>query len=262
MLLIKDILKRTFLYRVIASFGTRKQHLRWTAHDQEMLEFYRHVVGPGTLCFDVGANVGNRVKVFLRLAARVVAVEPQDECARRLRALYGANPHMTVVQAAVGESEGEAELMISNANTLSSVSKEWIEAVRKSGRFSGYRWNKRQLVPMTTLDKLIEQYGAPSFIKIDVEGLEYQVIKGLSRPIATLSLEFTPEYLDSTFKCFEHLQRLGEIRLNYSQGETMRFALGEWVSPEQMVGILSGLRGDSRIFGDVYVRFPKVVRRQ
>jgi hypothetical protein len=69
---------------------------------------------------------------------------------------------------------------------------------------------------MTTLDRLIEQYGTPSFIKIDVEGFEYQVVKGLTQPVKTLSLEFTPEFIESTFKCIDHLQRLGNIRLNYS----------------------------------------------
>jgi hypothetical protein len=108
---------------------------------------------------------------------------------------------------------------------------------------------------MTTLDRLIEQYMQPSFIKIDVEGFEHQVIKGLSQPVKTLSLEFTPEYIESTFKCIDHLQGLGDFRLNYSLSETMTWASKEWVTAQEMVGILSSFRDDNRLFGDVYVRF-------
>ncbi len=95
----------------------------------------------------------------------------------------------------------------------------------------------------------------PSFIKIDVEGFEYQVIRGLSRPVHTISLEFTPEFIESTFKCIVYLQRLGEVRLNYSLGETENMALGNWVRPAEMIQILSEFRGNYNVFGDVYAMF-------
>lgn len=220
-----------------------------------MYDFYAQFIGPGTLCFDVGANVGNRVRVFLRLQADVVAVEPQGDCARALRAAFGKNRHLMIVQKALGEAEGQAEMMISSAHTISSLSPAWVEAVKRSGRFSDFTWDRRKVVPVTTLDALIAQYGVPTFIKIDVEGFDYPVIKGLSRPVPALSLEFVPEYIESTFNCIDHLRRLGRIRLNYAVGETMRLALERWVTPEAMVDVLWGFRDDHRLFGDVYVQF-------
>lgn len=211
---IKTIIKRPPQYGAIKWFRVEKESVAWTAHDQKMLEFYSQFISRGALCFDVGANRGNRVKIFLKLHENIVAIEPQNNCVKILRTGYGNNKRLTVVQKALGESEGEAEIMISNANSISSLSPEWVEAVRHSRRFSEYRWNMKQIVPLTTLDRLIEQYGTPSFIKIDVEGFEYQVIKGLSQPVKALSLEFTPEFIESTFKCIDHLQRLGDIELN------------------------------------------------
>lgn len=248
---IKNFIKHSPLYGVIKWFRIRRSAVLWTAHDREMLKFYSQFISRGTLCFDVGANIGNRVKIFLKLQANVVAIEPQNDCVKTLRVGYGNNQHLTIVQKAIGESEGEAEIMISDANAISSLSPEWVEAVRKSGRFNEYSWNMKQIVPMTTLDGLIKQYGIPSFIKVDVEGFEYQVIKGLSQPVSALSLEFTPEFIESTFMCIDHLQRLGDIQLNYSLGETMQFVLAKWATPQEMVGILSNLRD----VGDMYVRF-------
>ena len=65
----------------------------------------------------------------------------------------------------------------------------------------------------------------------------------------------TPEFIDSTFACLRHLSSLGEIRLNYSVGESMRLVLDKWVGEAEMVEILSGFRTDHRLFGDVYVQF-------
>jgi FkbM family methyltransferase len=252
---IKKVIKRTFLYEIIQLLRAKRVLQQWTTHDQEMMEFYSTFISRNALCFDVGANIGNRVKSFLKLHANVIAIEPQKDCVRILKAVFGNNRSLTIVQKALGEAEGEAEIMICNPNTISSISKEWIVSVSKSGRFAEYHWDKKQIVPMTTLDKLIEQYGIPSFIKIDVEGFEFQVVRGLSQPVKVLSLEFTPEFIESMFKCIEHLQRLGDIRLNYSMGETMHLVLEKWVTPQEMVSILSDFRGNNRIFGDVYVQF-------
>ena len=49
------------------------------------------------------------------------------------------------------------------------------------------------------------------FIKIDVEGYEYEVIKGLTYPVRSMSFEFTPEYLDATLASLEHLRSIGHI---------------------------------------------------
>ena len=58
---------------------------------------------------------------------------------------------------------------------------------------SGGEWADHAVVPVTTLDALIDRYGLPAFCKIDVEGFEEAVVRGLSRPIPSVSFEFTPE---------------------------------------------------------------------
>jgi len=145
--------------------------------------------------------------------------------------------------------------MISDASTISSLSIEWVNAVRKSNRFQNHNWGGVEIVRTTTLDRLISQYGLPSFIKIDVEGFEYEVIKGLSTPVNILSLEFTPEFIESTFNCINYLSKLGRIELNYSLRESMTLSLINWISPQEMIEILSKFRNDDKLYGDVYIRF-------
>ncbi|GAH17258.1 unnamed protein product, partial [marine sediment metagenome] len=143
-----------------------------------MLRFYSQYVNEGDLCFDIGANIGNRIGVFLKLGATVVAVEPQNSCMRKLLKKYGNNNKVFLVHKALGSREGKGNLILSNSHTVSSMSEEWIDCVRDSDMFftstSAFQWHENVTVPVTTLDKLIRKYGSPAVCKIDVEGFEYQ----------------------------------------------------------------------------------------
>ena len=62
------------------------------------------------------------------------------------------------------------------------ITKEFIDKV-SNGRFKDYVWDKSYEVPVDTLDNMIEKYGTPKFIKIDVEGYEYEVLQGLTKKV-------------------------------------------------------------------------------
>jgi FkbM family methyltransferase len=223
-------------------------------HKREMQLFYSQFLKVGDMCFDVGANIGNRTDIFIKLGANVVAVEPQDACAAYLEKRY-FNKNVRLIKKALGDKEGVASMQISRSTTISSLSKDWISTVKNSGRFNNLIWDKTAIVSVTTLDKLIGQYGLPVFCKIDVEGFEYNVLKGLSRPIKYISFEFIPEYIDSTVKCINHLSSLGLVKFNYTIGEYMHFHMQEWVGPSDMCSILTNMHKDNVTFGDVYSRF-------
>ncbi len=225
-------------------------------------KFYSQFIKPDDLCFDIGAYLGEKSKVFLKLGAKVILVEPQ-ECITKIH----DQENLTRIQKALGEITGTRKMMISNVETLSTFSKEWIAGVRRSERFppKHYEWKDEKEVEMTTLDELIKKYGMPSFIKIDVEGYESEVIGGLSKPVNTISIEFTPERINQTFHCINYLSILGEIELNYSFGEPLGLVLKDWVTPKELIKIFldykknfSWPKGGERNMtegGDVYIRF-------
>jgi FkbM family methyltransferase len=226
----------------------------WTPADEKLQAFYAQFVEPGDIAFDVGANAGNRTKVFLRLGARVVAVEPQSSCASLLDEAFGREPGFSLIRQALGAEPGVAELKLSEATTIASMSPAWVKAVRSSGRFAAYHWGRSERVPVTTLDALIQRHGEPAFVKIDVEGFELEVLKGLSRPVRALSFEFTPECADAALACVAHLESLGFTGFNYSPDESMRLEAEPWGDVSFIRTRLEGLRGDVSTFGDVYAR--------
>ncbi len=154
-------------------------------------QFYSQFIGKGALVFDIGAHVGNRVNVFLRLGARCVAVEPQPAFASLLRLFYGRNPAFTLEQAALAAAPGQVDLHISRRTpTVSTTSADWKTRVGRSPSFANVTWDETIPALTMTLDQLINRYGAPDLCKIDVEGSELAVLQGLSRPLPLLSLEY------------------------------------------------------------------------
>ena len=62
---------------------------------------------------------------------------------------------------------------------------------------------------MTTLDALMARFGAARFVKIDAEGAEPAILRGLSTPVPALSFEYLPGSLGQVEVCLERLSALG-----------------------------------------------------
>lgn len=221
--------------------------------DKRRLAFYAQFIKADDLCFDIGCNLGNRSDTFLSLGAKVVALEPQYFPARFLRRKF--KNKIILENKAAGATPGEMEMFISRNHALSSLSSEWVSKVQED-RFNKVKWDKLSRVKVTTLDELIKKYGVPDFCKIDVEGYELQVIRGLSRPLKMLSFEFTiPEFIDNAIQCINYLSSMGKIECNYSPGETMKFFLDKWLPAEEFIAEFKQIDKRGIIDGDIYVRF-------
>ena len=160
-----------------------RQFLKCSLEELEQLNFYKKFIKHNDLVFDVGCNVGSRCKLFLNAGARVVGFEPQLDLCDHLHSHLHRSQKFQLEMVALGEKFGSAEIKISDAHVLSSMSDRWISNTKKSGRFRNYSWNKLQKVTVSTLDYQIRKHGLPKFIKIDVEGYEYSVLKGSEKKI-------------------------------------------------------------------------------
>jgi FkbM family methyltransferase len=185
----------------------------------------------------------------------VIAVEPQPDCLRVLRMLYGRSRSVDIVPMAVGDHAGRATLAVSTATpTVSSMAPGWIDEVtRRDRRFARVRWDRAVDVQVTTLDELVRRFGEPAFCKIDVEGFEVQVLSGLTRPLPALSFEYLPQAHEDALAALYLVEKLGDYRYNYSPIETMRFAAADWLDAAGLVRLLERFRLLGRS-GDVYAR--------
>lgn len=214
--------------------------------------FYRKFIDKDDLVFDVGANNGDRVNIFVELDAKVIAIEPNPKLAKKLNKKYGKK--VKVIQKAIGETNEYVELYINDADVLSTTSKDFIQKTKDTGRFGelSNKFNETIKVEMILLDTLFNKYGYPTFIKIDTEGLEYQILKTLrNNKVNALSFEFaTPEVLNDLLLSIEHLNNIGYKNFNIIFGESMEFLSAINMDAVQIKNLIQCL--PDMCWGDIY----------
>jgi FkbM family methyltransferase len=213
------------------------------------------IISKDDLVFDIGSNIGDKSQEYLNRGARVIAFEPQENCYLHAVSRFTNNPNYNAENVALDERVGTSTLYIASYHTISSMSTEFIEESRKE-RFPEYNWNFSKTVKTDTLDNMIVKYGKPNYIKIDVEGYEPNVLRGLSQQINLISIEFNPELCSKTLECIEYVERLNgnETVFNYGYRNDQNFMFDEWVDRDKIETYLKSINDYKFEFGDVYMK--------
>lgn len=146
-------------------------------HEYADMSFVLHLLRPGDLFVDVGANIGSYTVLASGVCgARSIAIEPDEGTVRHLQrniAENGINKLVKVRQTAVGDSSGSISF---------TVGKDTTNQVAQPGDLN------IQTVPLTRLDEIL-QGASPTLIKFDVEGYETQALRGAREVLASSSLQ-------------------------------------------------------------------------
>jgi FkbM family methyltransferase len=241
-----------------------KKSLFPTKYDKEQLRFfngqvnfYSSFIKQGNLCFDIGGNVGDKTKIFLELAANVIVAEPQQSCVEILKEKYA--DRAIILQTGIGAVEEIKEFYVSDNSQLSSFNANWVDDL-KGTRFADNRVNSVEKIKIVTLDSLIETYGVPDFIKIDVEGHELEVLQGLNKAFRLLSFEYAvPEKLTDSINCLLLLKnKYPGLLCNYTVGNyPAEFCLKKWLSAEDMLQYIKHDDFSTTYAGDIFIKHPQ-----
>jgi FkbM family methyltransferase len=275
-LTLKNTLKPTILlsYKGLYSFFGGLKRGYWILYLQTLLfswlpsqraltkrciSLYRSMLEPNQLCFDIGANLGNRVSPLLQVGAKVVALEPNEECVQTLTLRFPKalrSGQLSLIQKGVYQTEGTKSLFISadRDHVYSSMNPEHMEKYNSERQTTGYL--APCTVQVTTLDQLISEYGIPQFCKIDVEGSELAILKGLHAPISYLCFEYHTDMADEAIACIQQLSEIAPYRFNVSKQERMRLLIDRWLPLDEMIAwIHRNFPLEIRDFGDIYAHF-------
>ncbi|EJL62659.1 FkbM family methyltransferase [Flavobacterium sp. CF136] len=208
--------------------------------------FYKKLINKNDICFDIGANIGSKSKLFLSIGAKVIAFEPQSSCLNELSKIK--NRTFNFYPFAVGAKNEEKELHLSNISEVATLSNEFIDYFCCDTVF----WDKKEIVTVKSLDYLIEKYGLPKYCKIDVEGYELEILSSLTYEIPIIEFEFTGGFVEDTIKIIQKLSKTS-THFNYVLNENLKFKLKNWVSADEMITIIKSFSRD-RLHGNIFVK--------
>jgi FkbM family methyltransferase len=208
-------------------------------------QFYSSFLQPGDLVFDVGANLGNYAEALCAVGATVVAIEPDPRNVKILKKRLHSD-HVHIEPCALGRSEGSADLRIASDRVdISTLSSRWAENQKAD-------WQGTVRVPVRTLDSIAKEYGIPKYVKVDAEGYDAEVLRGMSFRSEIVSFEFLPDDMDVAREC---IQLFPECVFNFVIEQRSRFELNQWVSSEEILTALLDLP-KTVLYGDVFTKSP------
>jgi FkbM family methyltransferase len=163
-------------FRDRSTFSWMGYLLRHQSPQEGQLAVIRRHLGPGSVFWDVGANVGlvSAVVFVNNPTAQIVAIEPNPSLAKNLKLLFEDHDRVLVLNRALSNTDGEALFYVpfgaSFSGSLEIGSSKAREAVR---------------VQLSRGDSLLDELplAPPAIVKIDAEGHEPSVFAGLSRII-------------------------------------------------------------------------------
>lgn len=251
---LQSLLNRLGIYHRLK--GSAAYDWYWSLADGRILDsreaevtFYRSLLnglGPGDLIFDIGANHGTKADIFLRLGARVVAVDPdltnQNVLRQRFLQYRLRTRPVVIVGKAVSDREAMQTMWIdAPGSAKNTLSHKWVETLRDDDVRFGHKLDfaQHRQVETVTLEQLMDTYGTPFFVKIDVEGSEVNVLRGLQRPVPYLSFEVNlPQFKPEGFECIEQLQRVAaDGRFNYGVDFRDGLMLESWRSAREFLQV-------------------------
>jgi FkbM family methyltransferase len=265
----QSLLKQAGVYERIKSSCLYDAY--WRVADPQIVEqrkqalafFRKTLVGfrKNDLIYDIGANRGVKAEIFLKLGARVIAVDPdvsnQKTLTERFLAYRLRRKPIVVVGKAVSDRNGHETFWVSEPGfEMNTLNAKWAETLEKDpARFGRtFEFREKRQVETITLERLISTYGRPFYIKIDVEGYEPNVLKGLQTAVPYVSFEVNlPDFKSEGEQCIVRLREIAANGVfNCAIGDRLMFS--DWMSHDEFAQAFAEIREPSvEVFWRSYV---------
>jgi FkbM family methyltransferase len=168
--------------------GSRRIRLSVVAGNIRIHRLIDAAARRGGVIVDVGAHTGYNTVYAAHLVGthgRVLAVEPTDDARAVLRENLSTNhlTNVTVFSGAAGASRGEREFFIRGGTSA-------VNSLFPDSFYAAVTATTR--VEVASLDELVD--GIPDLVKIDVEGAELDVLRGMTRLLALPGMRLIVEW--------------------------------------------------------------------
>lgn len=169
--------------------------------------------------FDIGSNHGKFTEEYLKLYpnGNFICIEANPDLCDYLVAKFKNFSNVQVYHYLVSNKSNELIDFYVNGlcDGVSTASLNWVT----NSRFRGNGWSMPIKIESITLDELIKNTFTPDIIKIDVEGYENTVIKGLTHKSNLLQFEWAEEECESLKDSCKYLESIGYSQFSYKFGD-------------------------------------------
>ena len=190
------------------------------------------------LAFDIGANIGLWSLSNVNNYDKIVSIEASPITFQKL--LNNAkHDKIVLLNYAVCNNNGNDIIFYqASSDALSTINKNWLTS--PESRFYNHPFIQINCKTIT-IDKLIEQFGMPDLIKIDVEGGEYECISSLTQKVNLLCFEWASELSSMTLNCIDYLNNLGYTEFYIQKGDDYTFLPSNFYDLNTLKKLLSNM---------------------
>jgi FkbM family methyltransferase len=191
--------------------GLSQELLTYGIHEPFLTLLLANEIRDTDVLVGVGSNIGYYVLLYgsmLEDKGKIIAIEPDPRSFRILRlntALNSYDNRVKLVNVAVGSGNGTAYISLNKSFNLSSITTLSEKKFNEKTRFE---------TNLVSLDDILSNESKIDIIRMDIEGYEFEVIKGMIKTLKNLkprilAIELHPiedcELMDSFFKTLESL---------------------------------------------------------
>jgi FkbM family methyltransferase len=156
--------------------------------------------------FDIGSNIGDWSLANINQCDKIISIEASPITFKKL-VNHCKHDKIILLNYAVCNNNGNDIVFYqAESDVLSTINKDWL--TMDGSRFCNHPYTEI-ICKTISIDKLIEQYGVPDLIKIDVEGGEYECISSLTQKVELICFEWASELNMISYKCIDYLFSLG-----------------------------------------------------
>ena len=203
--------------------------------------FYSNFIGNSDFAITIGDSNGNISEILLQLGALVLVVEPLPENFVYAEKKLKNYPQTILLHEDIGAFNAQFTYNEAYEKNILPYSSNLTVGADQS------------VVKIRTVDELIREYGLPAFIKINANGFENEVLKGITVPILLVSVSFYSYLHSKTTENVRRLMTIGDYEFNWILNEDAKFQSKEWLSPKELNTSMSDF-GQGRFSGEIFAR--------
>lgn len=205
-------------------------HMRGGGYERWMHSIIDSYRDDEKIAIDVGASFGFHSFAMSRNFGRVISFEPQAGIANLLArsCFLNGKTNIEVINAFCSDKNGSVDFPVIDYDQTTNVGAITIADGQKEDRYANTGWDGESYtaVPSITIDDYLDgSSAAVGFIKIDVDGSEYKVLKGAQD---TLTRNLCPLIIEIRDIPEGNRQKVHELLFNIGYNTVQNVGNSEW----------------------------------